>query len=140
MFSIAILSPVFAMVLLTALVWVRMYYCRLSYIYRQRVNPDRFKHRSDHDEEIPANVRAASDNLMNLFEMPVLFYLAAITFPLAQLTDQLFTYLCWLYVGLRYLHSFIHVTYNRVVHRFTAYVASTLVLWAIWTRMALLLW
>jgi hypothetical protein len=36
------------------------------------------------------------------------------------------------YVGLRALHSLIHVSYNRVVHRFLVYVASTLLLFAMW--------
>lgn len=128
------------MVLLTALVWVRMYYCRLGYIHYQRINPDRYKHRVDQGEEAPANAAAASDNLMNLFEMPVLFYVASITLMVTQIADPLFIILCWSYVGLRYVHSFIHVTYNRVVHRFATYVASTLVLWIIWTRMAWQMW
>ncbi len=140
MHSTPILFPVFAMVLLTALVWMRMYYCRLGYIYGQHINPDHYKHRSDHNGEIPAAANAASDNLMNLFEMPVLFYIAAITLQVTQMTDPLFIILCWSYVGLRYVHSFIHITYNRVVHRFATYVASTLVLWIIWMRMALLIW
>jgi hypothetical protein len=38
----------------------------------------------------------------------------------------------WAYVGLRALHSLIHVTYNRVVHRFLVYVASTLLLFGMW--------
>lgn len=128
------------MALLTALVWVRMYYCRLGYIHRQKINPDRYKHRVDQGEEVPATATAASDNLMNLFEMPVLFYVAATTLQVSQITDPLFIILCWSYVGLRYVHSFIHVTYNRVVHRFVVYVASTLILWIIWARMALLMW
>jgi hypothetical protein len=38
----------------------------------------------------------------------------------------------WAYVALRSLHSLIHVTYNRVMHRFLVYVASTLLLFAMW--------
>ena len=35
-------------------------------------------------------------------------------------------------MALRALHSLIHVTYNRVVHRFLVYVASTLLLFGMW--------
>ena len=35
-------------------------------------------------------------------------------------------------MALRALHSLIHVTYNRVTHRFLAYVASTLLLFGMW--------
>ena len=38
----------------------------------------------------------------------------------------------WAYFGLRVVHSLIHVTYNRVVHRFLVYVASTLLLFGMW--------
>ena len=36
--------------------------------------------------------------------------------------------LAWLYVALRYAHSAIHCTYNRVMHRFAVFIASMLVL------------
>jgi hypothetical protein len=35
------------------------------------------------------------------------------------------------------LHSLVHCTYNRVIHRFTAYLASSLVLMLMWIRLAL---
>jgi hypothetical protein len=38
----------------------------------------------------------------------------------------------WLYVALRYVHSFIHLTYNRVIHRFAVYVLSTVILFMLW--------
>jgi len=37
----------------------------------------------------------------------------------------------------RVLHSLIHCTYNKIVHRFNAYLASSLVLWAMWIRIAI---
>ena len=49
------------------------------------------------------------------------------------------TALVWvkLYAELRALHSLIHVTCNRVVHRFAAYAASTLLLFGMWGAFAL---
>ena len=40
--------------------------------------------------------------------------------------------LAWIYVGLRYLHAFIHIVYNQVMHRFLVYITSCLVLLAMW--------
>jgi hypothetical protein len=48
--------------------------------------------------------------------------------------------LAWAFVALRALHSLIHVTYNRVVHRFAAYAASTLCVFALWGLLAVTLW
>ena len=44
--------------------------------------------------------------------------------------------LAWAFVALRYLHSYIHCTYNRVKHRFSAYLFSGLALWALWGMLA----
>lgn len=44
--------------------------------------------------------------------------------------------LAWAFVGLRAVHSLIHVTYNRVVHRFFVYAASTLCVFAMWILFA----
>jgi hypothetical protein len=44
--------------------------------------------------------------------------------------------LAWGFVGLRVLHSAIHCSYNRVWHRFYAYLAGGLVLWALWGVLA----
>ncbi|MBS0413400.1 MAG: MAPEG family protein, partial [Proteobacteria bacterium] len=38
----------------------------------------------------------------------------------------------WPYVGLRVMHSVIHITYNRVLHRLTAFALSNVVLMALW--------
>ena len=40
--------------------------------------------------------------------------------------------LAWAYVFLRYVHSYVHLTSNVVIRRFTAYVFSTLVLALLW--------
>ena len=43
--------------------------------------------------------------------------------------------LAWIYVASRFVHSFIHITYNRVMHRFWVFAFSTLALLAIWVRL-----
>jgi len=37
-------------------------------------------------------------------------------------------------VALRAVHSFVHVTYNRVMHRFVVYIAGGVLLFAAWAR------
>ncbi|NIR28661.1 MAG: hypothetical protein GWN84_04945 [Gammaproteobacteria bacterium] len=48
--------------------------------------------------------------------------------------------LAWAFVAARAAHSAIHCVYNWVVHRFAAYMAGTLVLWALWIWLALRWW
>ncbi len=78
------------------------------------------------------NVALPSENLCNLFEVPVLFYAAILTLYTTGMANELYLVLASGYVVLRYIHSFIHITYNNVLHRFTAYVVSTLLLWSVW--------
>jgi len=122
--------PALAMVALTVAVTVRMFLERVRQIRAGRI-PFR---------EIPsgsqmaarfADTRAA-DNYRNLFEAPVLFYLALVVAALAGQVTPLVIGLAWAYVAFRVLHSWIHCTYNRVKHRFYAFAASSLVLWALW--------
>jgi hypothetical protein len=77
-----------------------------------------------------------ADNFRNLFETPVLFCVAVLTIYAAALTSLPYVVLAWLYVVLRVVHSAIHCTYNNVMHRFRAFVASLVVLWAIWGLIA----
>ena len=77
-----------------------------------------------------------SNNLKNLFEMPVLFYVAVLLSVVLMIPDGLLVKLAWGFVLLRAVHSAVHCTYNRVMHRFIAYALSCLFLLLIWIRLA----
>ena len=47
--------------------------------------------------------------------------------------------MAWTYVGLRALHSLIHLTYNNVIHRLLTFGISNFVLAAVWIRFYLAL-
>jgi hypothetical protein len=134
----SILIPMFALVGLTFLVWARMYHVRIRYIVRNRIDVDNYKSRSGY-ADVPTEVMSASDNLINLFEAPVLFYAAILTIFLTGSADPAFQLMAWGYVGLRVAHTAVHITYNKVLHRFSAYFLSSLVLWAIWLRLTYIL-
>lgn len=80
----------------------------------------------------PDNIRKLSRNLTNLFEMPVLFYAGVILTLSLSLESTILVYLAWIFVALRYLHSFIHCTKNKVKLRFRVYLISTLILLSYW--------
>jgi hypothetical protein len=118
------------MVGLTAIVWVKLYSDRLGEMRVKRIDPQAL-----------STVRAAAgklertqaaDNFRNLFEVPVLFYLLCVALALNGGSTPGFVAAAWGYCGLRALHSLIHVTYNRVTHRFLAYAASSLLLFGMW--------
>jgi hypothetical protein len=81
---------------------------------------------------VPGHVSIPNRNYMNLLELPMLFYVASLMFYVTSRVDGLVLGLAWLYVGLRIVHSVIHLTYNNVMHRLAPFVLSNLVLHAYW--------
>ena len=135
MFYKPLLIPLLALVFLTFLVWVYMYVTRVREIKGKSIDPQTLDTRV-HGQALLTNSAAQADNLKNLFELPVLFYVAVLLTLVLMIQDRLLVQLVWGYVALRYVHSLIHCTYNRVMHRFIAYAASCLVLMIIWARLA----
>ena len=127
--------PAVAMVVLTFVVWLRMYFMRVGEMKRERVHPQSVALSAQMAERLK-DTRAA-DNFRNLFELPVLFYLALVV---AVQTDQVTVVsltLAWAFVALRIAHSAIHCSYNKVYHRFYAYFAGGLALWLLWVELAI---
>ena len=129
------LKPAFALVGLTAVVFVRMYWLRLAEIGRQRIDAQAVATSSEM-ARLLTDTRAA-DNFRNLFELPVLFYAAVFVAMLTGLVTPISIGLAWAFVVLRVLHSAVHCTYNRVMHRFVLYVTGALVLFTWWAYLAM---
>ena len=127
--------PCAAMVLVTALVWVKLYADRLSEMRSKRINPQSLSTARAAAGKLE-NTQAA-DNFRNLFEVPVLFYVLCIAIAVNGSSTPGFVAAAWAYASLRALHSLIHVTYNRVMHRFLVYAASTLLLFGMWAAFVL---
>ena len=88
---------------------------------------------------MPGNVSLPNRNLMNLLEMPVLFYAVCVAIFVVGVVDRTMLWLAWAYVALRAAHTLVHLTYNNVLHRLGVYAASNVVLVVLWARFALAL-
>jgi hypothetical protein len=121
--------PCGAMAALTALVWLKLYTDRLGEMKTKRIDPQAL---ASAQATAQLERTQASENFRNLFEAPVLFYVLCIAIAANGGATPGFVAAAWAYVALRALHSLIHVTYNRVTHRFLVYVASTLLLFGLW--------
>ncbi len=128
-----IFLPLLAQVGLSALVWAWMYYTRIREIRRRHIAvQDLAIH--EQGKALLSRVALPAENFSNLFEMPVLFYVALLVVYVTQHVDTTYLVLATAFVVLRHAHSLIHVTYNRVMHRFGVYILSSLILWALWVR------
>ena len=126
-----IIWPVFAMVLLTFGVWFTLFVQRVAHMKRNPATPEDFAtgaaaKRYFEPAEMPSN------NLVNLFEMPVLFYALVPLLVIAQQATAVQVVLAWLFVLLRLAHSIIHIGRGKVPVRFLVYLASCAVLLAMW--------
>ena len=131
---VSILWPMIALVGLTAAVWLLMYYRRLAEVHRKKINPQKLANVEQAASQLE-DVNAA-ENFSNLLETPVLFYILCLAlFVTASVTNALLI-MAWIYVVLRAIHSFIHVTSNHVVSRWFVYVVSSLNLFAMWAIFA----
>src|SRR5712692_11328985 len=121
-----ILYPMVALVALTLAVLLVIHYKRFSAGRRGRVVTDDFKF--GESRNVPPDVSIPNRNLMNLLEMPVLFYVACLTFYVTNNVNAISLFLAWLYFALRECNSLVNITYNKVFHRLIAYAASNVVL------------
>jgi hypothetical protein len=119
-----------SLVLLTFFVGARLLYARVQEMRQKHIHPQAASTSVQMAARLE-NVQAA-DNFRNLFEVPVLFYaLAAIALATSHTPGWLVNG-AWAYVALRALHSLIHCTYNKVMHRFAAFLASFALLVGLW--------
>jgi hypothetical protein len=127
------LYPLFAMFLLTMSVFLANLYLRVRAVKNGTVSMTYFK-----TFEGPSTNRQLdqfSNHIRNLFEMPVLFYVVSLAVMVLNRVDDLFINLGWMYCLTRLIHSYIHLTYNKVPHRLAAFMASNIVLVVMWVRL-----
>lgn len=132
--SSALALPFLGMLCLTMLVWVFMFIRRLGYATANNIDAEAMKTPEMTAQVIPADVGAASNNLKNLFELPVLFYAVCLYLMSVGQVDSLHVNCAWVFLGFRALHSLIHCSYNTVMHRFIAYLLSSIALWVMVVR------
>jgi len=120
----------FAMVLLTFAVAVYMFRLRVTAVRSGQLKLSHF--RLNNESDIPTKLTQASRNYSNLFEMPVLFYVAGSLAIALHLENTFITSLSWIFVASRMIHSYIHLTYNNVIHRLQAFMLGNICILLIW--------
>ena len=130
-----LLAPVFGLAAVTALVWLTMLVQRGLHMQRHGIEPQDMPTRTLADAKL-GEAQASNNALMNLFELPVLFYIVCFVAVAMDRGDALFIGMAWIYVLLRAVQALVHVTYNNVLHRGLAYLASSSLLWLMWAQMA----
>ena len=128
-----ILFPVVALATLTFAVLLLIPLRRFRAGTAGQVSYDDFKY--GESAQVPPEVALPNRNMINLLELPLLFYVACLTYYATDRVNGTALALAWTYVGLRVAHSAIHVTYNRVRDRLVVFGASNVALIMLWTNL-----
>jgi hypothetical protein len=130
---IAIFWPMVAHFALVAAIYVLLGWRRRLAVTRDGAKIRQFKVRT---EEPGASVTAAN-NLMNQFELPVLFHVVCLALFVTNGVSFVAVLLAWVFVALRYFHAYIHVTSNNLRIRSLAFAVGFIVLVLMWAWFAL---
>jgi hypothetical protein len=133
----SIFAPFLGTMLLTLAVWLYMYTRRLSFLFANKIDYRKVDTPDKAAGVIPDEVAFSSNNLKNLFELPILFYAICIYLYITGSVDTLYLIAAWWFFLFRIAHSYIHCISNNVPQRFTAYCTSAVGLWFMVVRAAI---
>jgi hypothetical protein len=128
---LGILWPTFALVALVFVVWFTMVFRRLRHMRTSPPDRDTFASKDTMTRYFGAE-NTPADNLANLFEVPVLYFVLVPLLLATRSANDIQVILAWLFVALRCAHSFIHIGPRNIQARFMVYLASCVVLVAMW--------
>lgn len=80
----------------------------------------------------PERVVQLSDCVNNQFQVPSLFFVAALLALHTGAAGPIFAILAWVFVIFRVIHAAIFVTTNVILHRFLAFVVGAVVVLIMW--------
>lgn len=135
--SVHLVAALVALVLLTFLVGGLVLFKRVQESRQKRIHPQAVSTSVKMAARFE-NVQA-SDNFKNLFEVPVLFYALGSVALATHHTPSWLVAGAWVFVILRVVHSAIHCSYNKVMHRLTAFLLGFALLVGLWVSFFLTL-
>ena len=132
--NLNIIYPLFALAAWTFVVLLLIPFVRVRSVRRREVGPNDFKY--GESPAVPPSVSIPNRNYMNLLELPMLFYVVGMVLYVTAGTSRLAVVVAWVYVALRVIHSLIHLSYNRVIHRLSVFALSNAALVSLWVMAA----
>lgn len=129
----AIFWPVIAQVFLVGVIYALLARRRGAAIASGTARLSQF--RENRDE--PAESLFVHNNLLNQFQLPVLFYVVCLCLYATHGATWFAVVLAWLFVASRYAHAVIHVTSNRVRLRGPVFMLGFVMTALMWVAFAL---
>jgi len=130
-----VIFPVIALAALTFGIGIWFAIIRIRAVNKGDINPGYYQ--LNRGAKLPEYYAKVNNNYNNLLEIPILFYVISILIYVTNNTDLFYVVLSWLFVLTRYIHSYIHTTYNNVRHRRIPFLIGVLILIIEWCRLCI---
>lgn len=121
------------MVVLTFIVGCITVKARFSSVKRGNVSAKYYKLMDG--AEVPEIITKTTRNFNNQFEIPVLFYIACTLYICLDIDSAFAVLFAWLFVAFRFIHSYIHLTYNHILHRMLTFWFSFICVLVLWVNL-----
>lgn len=129
----AIFWPMIALTFLICCVYAVVFLRRQQALSTGQATP--------HDFRLPLKEPEASvtaiRNLMNLYELPMLFYVVCLSLYAVNGATLLAVIVAWLFVASRFAHTFVHITSNRLRLRQPLFLIGFILHGVLWVMLAL---
>lgn len=86
-------------------------------------------------DNIPDIVTKTSRNFSNQFEMPTLFYVVGMLYIHFNMETMFSIVVAGIFVLSRYIHSYVHLTYNHIMHRMLIYWVGVICVMVLWIHL-----
>lgn len=129
----SIFVPPLILGIYTMLFFFYMGLSRRNAVQNRQMDPKYYRTYSGGEE--PENLRVLSRHAANLLETPMLFYVVVLMIHGTGSSSALFIGLAWAYIVVRFVHAYVHLGTNFVLHRFLVFGVSMIVLLSMWVAL-----
>lgn len=125
-------EPLIGMLSLIGVMFIIAFLCRMFSVHAGNVKLSHYEVFSGGGQ--PDHVTKTTNNLNNLFQLPPIFIAACVLCLAKDLTSPSLIFNAWGFVAVRYLHTLVHITLNKVIIRSLVFGAGLYFLAAIWVE------
>ncbi|PUA26723.1 MAG: hypothetical protein B0W54_23595 [Cellvibrio sp. 79] len=126
-------EPLALLLILIALMFIVAFVCRMWAVKFGPVHLSHYDIFSGHP--VPAYVTKTTNNLNNLFQLPMVFVAACVLSFSINYTSDALVFSAWGFVASRYIHTLVHITVNQVLIRSFVFGLGLYFLIVIWIEL-----
>lgn len=119
-----------AMLLLVLILFFLLFVSRMRALYSKKVGLAYFE--VFKGAQAPEYLTKVTNNVNNLFEVPPIFYMAVVLTLVFDIENDFMLFCAWGFVVSRYVHSFVHITFNNYLVRGSVFTVSIFFLVMLW--------